>query len=763
MRKSSRKRLIEIASLPLLALALLAAPALAADVRDRNAGDDQLWRRTVELVRRGDFDKAAETAGKIDAEGPLTEQVRAWLDEYTESQQERAKLNAEDLDKYTNYIKQRVEREEWAEALSWVLAAKDVAEDEEKLLSSDWMQDLVNRALSAATKHREDAEWRDAWIIYARLGAAFDREPKYQKLEQEMVTHLRLDGMFEEDRSWTTVQENIERVEWNDAKKALEYLSYYYEQEPDFKRITEAGLEHLLLLTESKTAQERFDGLGDDHDRNDFRIRVKARLDQVRRAPRLDRTDCVRHFRRAVKDINRETIKLPEELVVSELMYGAFQPLDDFTTIIWPREATEFEKHTRGDFTGVGISIIKNRMDEIEVVTPIEDTPAYRAGIQAGDVIIGVDGTSIKGWSSNKVVETITGPVDTPVTLTIRRGENEIEFPLVRAKVKIQSVKGWERDDHEQWNFWADKERGIGYVRLTNFQRNTPEDLMDALAGLEAEGLNGLILDLRWDPGGLLDSAWQISSMFLKRGDPVVSTKGRIPGEDHEFFAPTDGPFADVPLVVLVNDSSASASEIVSGAIRDNKRGIVMGERTYGKFSVQNLIPLGSSRAKLKITTSKYYLPSGASLHREPTSTTWGVEPNIPVKLVDKEALRAWQLRREADRLGPPREKKDGDADQLGMIESEKKDDEAKDEKTAEADGKEAEQSGETEKVADAEEKKDELPPLDQPDENNRPREDHQVDAALLLLRVKLLAERFPTIANLSPDAQERALQPKPQ
>lgn len=763
MRKSFPRRLIDAAALPLLGLALLASSVTAADVPDRNSGDDQLWRRTVELVGRGDFGKAAETAEKIDAGGPLTEQVRAWLDEYAASQKERAQLNAEDLEKYIEYAKQRVEREEWAEALSWILAAKDVAEDEEKLLSSDWMQDLVNRALSAATKHREDAEWRDAWIIYARLGAAFEREPKYQKLEQEMVTHLRLDGMFEEDRSWKTVQENIDRVEWNDAKKALEYLSYYYEKEPDFKRITEAGLEHLLLLTESKTAQIRFDGLANEHDRNDFRIRVKARLDQVSRAPRLDRTDSVRHFRRVVKDINRETIKLPEELIVSELMYGAFQPLDDFTTIIWPREATEFEKHTRGDFTGVGISIIKNRMDEIEVVTPIEDTPAYRAGIQAGDVIIAVDGTSIKGWTSNKVVETITGPEDTPVTLTIRRGENEIDFPLVRAKVKIQSVKGWERDENEQWNFWADKERGIGYVRLTNFQRNTPEDLMDVLAGLQAEGLNGIILDLRWDPGGLLDSAWQIASMFLKRGDPVVSTKGRIPGEDHQFFAPTDGPFADVPLVVLVNESSASASEIVSGAIRDNKRGLVMGERTYGKFSVQNLIPLGSSRAKLKITTSKYYLPSGASLHREPTSTTWGVEPNIPVELVDKEARRAWQLRREADRLGPPREELDESAEQLGMIESEKKDEKTDDEKAADADADAAEKPDEGEKVAVADEKKDELPPLDQPDENNRPREDHQVDAALLLLRVKLLAEKFPTIANLSPDALERALQPKPQ
>ena len=266
-------------------------------------------------------------------------------------------------------------------------------------------------------------------------------------------------------------------------------------------------------------------------------MRIKARLAQIEDAAVVDRGDCIRHFRRVVRDINPETVNLSEDLIVSEIMRGALEPLDDFTTIIWPQAVDEFNKHTRGDFIGVGISIIKNVLDEIEVVTPLEDTPAYRAGIQAGDIIAKVDGVEIKDYSINKVVDVITGPQDTPVTLTIRRGDDDLEFPLVRKKVKIQSVKGWERDEDDRWDYWLDKENGIGYIRLSSFQRNTAEDLRNVMSELQADGLEGLVLDLRWNPGGLLDSAWEVTSMFLKRGDSVVSTKGRIAREDQELVS----------------------------------------------------------------------------------------------------------------------------------------------------------------------------------------------------------------------------------
>ncbi len=735
----------------LASIALLACSAYAVDeAQIARQSPDELWHQSVQFAERGDFSSAAEAIRQLRSPTDLTNKVTAWLSAYEKKQQQRKEMNKADYEKYVGYAKARIERKEYDLALNWVIAAADVAEDRDALVSSEWVQGLTNSALEEAARLRKESQWRDVWQLYSGLTVLFDSNPQYQKLEREAVTHLRLDSMFNDEKErW---KERIQRVEWRDAQAALEYVWHYYVEPPDFKSIARSGLEHLLLLAESKAAQEKLPGLSNEDDRLDFEVRIKARLAQIEDAPTVDRADCIRHFRRVVRDINPETVNLPEELIVSEIMRGAFEPLDDFTAMIWPQAVDEFNKHTRGDFTGVGISIIKNALDEIEVVTPLEDTPAYRAGVQAGDVITHVDGVSIKDYSTSKVVDTITGPRDTPVTLTIRRGDKDIEFPLVRKRVKIQSVKGWKRDGDERWNYWLDKENGIGYVRLTSFQRNTVEDLRNTLSELQAQGLKGLVLDLRWNPGGLLDSAWEISSIFLHRGDAVVSTKGRISREDQELFAPGTGPYADLPLAVLVNGSSASASEILSGAIRDNHRGTVIGDRTFGKFSVQNLIPLGPSGAKLKITTARYYLPSGVSLHREPGSKTWGVEPDLMARLVRKEKIKVSQARRKADLLGPQVQKDDKKKDEKAAEDKTAGDKADGDDKDAEkvTDAKGDKESGKNaEKVTDADgDKKPELPKLDQPDENERPDDDPQVDTALMLLRMTLLGEQYPTLAK---------------
>jgi len=741
---------------------LLAGITAAAPTTGKTGVDNQneLWRKTVELVSQGDFTGAASLIRQVQTPGALTERVRGWLDQYEKQQEARLAANRDDLEKYVKYSKQRIDRGEYKEALGWLLAAQDVAEDRNALLASDWVHRLVNVSLEEAERFRQQDDWREAWNIYSQLAQLFEREPRYQKLEREAVTHLRLEAMFKKDSHW---DERIEDVHWKDAKVALEYIEAYYVEPPDFKKITEGGLEQLLLLADSKSAQEKYPGLGNASDRSDFKARVREHLDQVRESPTISRRECIRRLGRVVETINEQTVRLPEDVLVSELMRGALEPLDEFTSMIWPQETDEFEKHTRGDFIGVGISIIKNRSEEIEVVTPLEDTPAYQAGVQQGDIITHVDGESLEGKSLNKVVDTITGPKDSMVNLTIRRGEQSLQFPLRRAKVKIQSVKGWNRNPDETWDFWRDKENGIAYVRLANFQRNTPEDLQNVMSELQAKGLKGMILDLRGNPGGLLDSAWQISSLFLKRGEMVVSTKGRIPDDDQELVATSGGTYSDVPLVVLVDESSASASEIVSGAVRDNGRGVVMGERTFGKFSVQNLIPLGPSRSKLKITTARYYLPSGVSLHREPDSETWGVEPQVKVPLCSKERVKAYQLRRDADLLGPAAKKADqAKVDELNILTDDvddvtKKDDESKVPGPASVYDpvpwfiRDPSRDDHTRELATVSEEFG-LPTINQPDENDRPKDDPQVDSALVYLQIKLLGERHPTLATAELD-----------
>lgn len=751
------RRLPALLATLILATAMTPAMLLAVgpEPQATAAASDQLWRRTIDLVRDGEFSKAADAAKKLDASSDVVDKVRTWLEQFQTQQAERKAFDQQDFEKYVGYAKARIERKEYELALSWALRALDCASDRDAFLKSDWIQQLANESLDATRKFREDSKWREAWHIYSLLSDLFEKEPRYRKLEREALTHLRLDAMFEEDRPW---KEQVEKVRWQDAEQALEYIHYYYVEPADFRAVAQGGLEQLLLLSESKTARNIFDGLQNEVDLRDFRLRVQEHLDQIRAAPEVDYKACKEHFRRVV-EINRQTVRLPDELLVSELMRGALEPLDEFTTIIWPQESKEFEKHTRGDFVGVGISIIKNRADEIEVVSPLEDTPAYRAGIQAGDIITGVDGQLLeKAVSINGVVDIITGLRGTPVTLTVRRDDQTIEFPLVRDTIKIRSVKGMRRDPkhEEEWNHWLDRDMGIGYVRIVNFQSNTVEDVTNVLSELSADGMKGLVLDLRGNPGGLLDSAWKLASLFLERGDTVVSTKGRIKHEDQSFETTGNGAFSDVPLVVLVDERSASASEIVSGAVRDNGRGVVIGERTFGKFSVQNLIPLSRSGAKLKITTAKYYLPSGASLHRDPGADTWGVEPDITLRLVAKEAQNVYSLWREANLLGPAKPKKvegppsdvdplDPGAEDEVILPEEPKDESKTEDTPAKTDaGKDAVSDGE--KATDAE-KKDELPPLEQPDENDRPKSDPQLDTALLLMRFTLLGKSYPTIA----------------
>ncbi len=754
----------------LLALVPSALADRSADTA--RATPESLWKETISKVTKGDFAGATDAIRALHSGDELTQQVQAWLEEHEAKEAARREIDQADLERFIGYAKARIERKEYWRALDQALAALDCAHDQETFLQSAWLLDLANEAVAIAQEHRKDSEWRKVWQIYGRLSALFEGEPRYRKLEREAITHLRLEAMFKEGSHW---EETIERVRWSDATNALTYIGKYYVEPADFKSITEAGLEQLLLLADSKTAREALANLADEDDRNDFKARIRTRLKQVQEAASLDKTDCVRHFRRVVRNINAETVRLPEELLVSELMRGALSPLDDYTNIYWPRASREFDKQTRGNFVGVGISIISNREGEVEVRSPMEDSPAYRAGIQAGDIITKSESdgkvTELKGLSINKVVDVITGPKGTPVTLTIRRNDEEIEFPLVRARVKIRSVKGIRRDplDEERWDHWLDREHSIGYVRVTAFQKNTVEDVANVLSELSAEGLKGLVLDLRGNPGGLLDSAWEMSSLFLKRGDGVVSTKGRIKSEDQNFETLTTGPFSDVPLIVLVDDRSASASEIVSGAVRDNRRGLVVGERTFGKFSVQNLIGLGRSGAKLKLTTAKYYLPNGDSLHRSPGARTWGVTPDIPVRLVRWEKTNVRLKQRDAELLGPPKpivkksddktDEKDATADKTaeagGDKEKAPKDDKAKDTETAPTVDKD------TEVVATAEEpEEDKLPPLLQPDENNRPKVDPQLDTALLLMRVTVVGQSKPKFVIAEPKKETQPARP---
>ena len=295
---------------------------------------------------------------------------------------------------------------------------------------------------------------------------------------------------------------------------------------------------------------------------------------------------------------------------------GMLSSLDPHSSFMKPDDFKELQVETKGSFSGIGIEItIKD--DILTVVSPIEDTPAFKAGIEAGDRIIKIEGESTKEMSLVEAVKKLRGPKGSEVTISIHReGWNDLqEFTIVRDVIPIQSVRS------------TVLEPGYGYIRITNFQRNSAQDLQNSLNGLVKEGgLKGLVLDLRNNPGGLLDSSVKIADIFLDEGI-IVSTKGRIKDQNMEFSAHSGGPHYDFPIIILINGGTASASEIVAGALQDHKRALILGTQSFGKGSVQTIIPMEDG-AGLRLTTARYYTPNGTSIQAK------GITPDVLVPLV---------------------------------------------------------------------------------------------------------------------------------
>ncbi len=389
-------------------------------------------------------------------------------------------------------------------------------------------------------------------------------------------------------------------------------------------------------------------------------------------------TDNEALFREADRFI--EILRLVQKQYVDEVdtkamfrdaIEGMLGGLDPFSNFIPAEELAEFNKATRGKFGGIGIQIGMRR-GLLTVISPLENTPAYEAGVLAGDMIIEIEGESTDGIRLDEAVKILTGDPGTDVTLTVRHMTGDIEkITITRALIEVPTVKGLRRDENNEWVYMLDDEKKIGYVRVASFVENSVPDLRAAIEQMLEKDMKGMILDLRFDPGGILKTAVEMTDLFLDDG-VIVKTKGRTTPY-WEATATKEGTLPHFPMVVLVNQYSASASEIVSGALQDHDRAIIIGERTFGKGSVQNVIPLKGENAALKLTTSKYYLPSGRCIHREEDMTEedeWGVIPDIGVPMTPEQYVALIQERREGEVIknngenGEKPEKKAGDGEE---------------------------------------------------------------------------------------------------
>jgi carboxyl-terminal processing protease len=578
-----------------------------------------------------------------------------------------------------------------------VKAAVSLAERrvDEACADGDWLlaEELLNRlrALYEGTPDREAYDRYDSRLetdIGRRVILVLEYAPRaWYELRRKQWERLDEKDRKEpfppfNDKSAADWKQGIEGINERILAEALSQIAGQHLENIGWKPLIAGGIGMVERLATTPALKENFPSLGDAAAAGAFAKAVAAQQEQVSRL--RDAEVDARTFGRvmkALRDANDATVKLPVEVIVREFGNGAVATVthdyeDPYTEIVWPDRMRRFVQMIKGNFVGVGIMIRHNEGREIVVVNPLDGSPAKRAGVRPGDKITAVNGLATADWPLDKAVDTITGPAGTGVTLTVNRegAAEPIEYPLVRERIKMYSVQGWRKTGYNErseprWDWMIDPESRIGYVRLTGFNEDTFSDFLKAMREMSSQRpLNGLVLDLRGNPGGLLTSAVQFVNVFLRSGR-IVSVEDRNGNEVAAYNAQRrNAPLADIPTVVLINESSASASEIVSGALEVHDAAVVVGERSFGKGSVQEVHDIGGrgpeAQANVKYTVQHYLLPpkAGASkgrlVHRKPGSDDWGVVPDYVVKLSPSQVEEINKVRASADDV--PEEAADG-------------------------------------------------------------------------------------------------------
>jgi len=593
-----------------------------------------------------------------------------------------------------------------------------------KFLSTDWKTDLASPGVKAAialadskiAEARASGDWLYAEELLNRVRSLYEgstQKEEFQKYDDALETDVsrrvmlvlnyaphawyelrkkqyeRLDekdrkepfAPFNEkgDDDWKQAIEGInERI----LAEALTQIAAQHLENVGWKPLIEGGLSMVHQLATTPALKEKFPSLGDAVLTGAFGHAVNAELATVSAMPAGEVN--VKTFNKvfaALRVANDATVKLPVEVIVREFGNGTMATMthdfeDPYTEIVWPDRMRRFSQAIKGNFVGVGILIRHNEKREIVIINPLDGSPSKRAGIKPQDKITAVNGLSTADWPLDKAVDTITGPAGTQVTLGItREGEAKpIEYPLTRERIKMYSVQGWKKTGYNerfepQWDWYVDPEDGIGYIRLTGFNEDTFTDFLKSMREMSTQrDINGLILDLRGNPGGLLQSAVSFVNAFLRTGR-IVSVEDRNGQELYAFTAQRQrAPLADVPTVVLINEGSASASEIVSGALEAHDVAVVIGERSFGKGSVQEVHDIdgrgAEAKANVKYTVQHYLLPpkpgeqKGRLVHKQPGSDDWGVMPDYVVKLSPAQIDEINKIRASADDV--PEEAVDG-------------------------------------------------------------------------------------------------------
>lgn len=726
--------------LSLPAVALLIALAQFAAAR----ADDSLSTAYAAILN-GDYSTGRSTLMKLRETGSPSESVdelNKWIDSFESATASRDEVRQKICDWNVEHSKQALTDGKIYLALSYAVQASFYSADEKAFARQDWVQDLRTRVLAAAEGYASHEKWSKAAAHYLGLERLYPSDADIKQMRERTSRYVRLEVLYKNDEE---IQRRLKGVNAGLLQQIVQNIAQLYYEKPNYQAMAEGALDNIEALchtTKLYNASKVFDGVANATAREHFLGKLAEKRKEIESSTHVDERTLLGLFK-AIRDVNKVSISLPEEMLVVEFTEGALNRLDDYTTPIWPADAVDFDKQMVGNFGGVGIQLGTDKAtNRLNVFSPLEDSPALRAGIQPGDIIEAVDGVSTKDWTSDEAVRKITGPEGTTVTLTIFRPSTgkKIDYELKRGEIKITTVRGVDRmqnsgEGYKHWNYILDKDEGIAYIALKGFNPTSYNELVDALREARKQGMKGLILDLRYNPGGLLDTAVDIVSLFVSKGN-VVTTRGRDPRDVEKLDVTGDDDYASLPLVVLVNEGSASAAEILSGALQAHDRALVLGERTFGKGSVQKVMGLGGvrdgrERPRLKMTTALYYIPfkdkdgkdAPRSPHKKLNAENWGVDPNLAVKLTPKEVQK--NLERERNAYIIHNEKSNdmalNDADREKALESLKV--------TDSPDDKEDEPLLSTAEIKDLG-----ACPVEVPDR------DPQLETALLQMRVKLAA-----------------------
>ncbi|MHC5004985.1 MAG: S41 family peptidase, partial [Planctomycetota bacterium] len=657
-------------------------------------------------ARRGDQESLSTLLKKVPAaeqEDQFIARFRSALRQHETSRDSAESSRVESRDEALAEMSEHVEAAELAKALRSAIQVQDLYDDFDDVFKHREVHEIVAWAKTRLPMAEQANDWLEAQELLFLLRTLYedtDQTERYTRYAKELdgvnrrvsllaeyaparLHELRAEAALRNGdealgpfNPATAVdwREKVEAIDHKMLKQAMRIAARDHIEtsgQAGWRMLMEGGLEALVILASTPGLDDSFPSLGRPEAVQPWVEHVERELEAIKNAPDDD-LDSFRFSRLldGLLTINERTVRLPARVIYREFGDGAVYKFDEefddpYSEIIWPDKVRRFRQATEGNFIGVGILIRHDEKRQIMVVNPLEGTPAYFAGVKPNDLILEVDGEPAVGWSLNDAVDRITGPKGKQVTLGIKRdGEEDlVQIAIERDVIKLRTVKGWWKSDIDQqggpeWDWFIDPISRIAYVRLTQFTEDTFHDLRKAWMEINADGRpNGFILDLRYNPGGLLTSAVDISNLFVQEGIIVSGEDkfGRKAFPDQRADARRAELFG-VPTVALVNKGSASASEIVAGCLQAHGAAVVVGERSYGKGSVQTVHHI-DREARLKLTTHYYRLPPtagevrGRLVHKRPGADMWGVEPDIDVKMTTQQVVDSLELRQKADIL----------------------------------------------------------------------------------------------------------------